>query len=146
MAALRLEKAKLLGYESHAAYILSDNMAETPTAVYEFLDKLWHPAMAIAKSEREALATKMQSEGVVGTFEGSDWRHYVEKVRKERYNFDEEETRPYFEVNAVRDGVFALANKLFGLSFTEKNDIPKWHEDQQVFEVLEADGKHIGII
>lgn len=146
MATLRLEKAKLLGYDSHAAYILSDNMAETPEAVYGFMDKLWPSALAMAKSEREALAKKMKSEGVSGTFEGSDWRHYVEKVRKERYNFDEEETRPYFEVNAVRDGVFALANELFGLTFKEMNNIPKWHEDQQVFEVLEADGKHLGII
>ncbi|MFK7750044.1 MAG: M3 family metallopeptidase [Kordia sp.] len=146
MATLRLEKAKLLGYESHAAYILSDNMAETPEAVYGFMDKLWPSALAMAKSEREALAKKMKSEGVSGTFAGSDWRHYVEKVRKERYNFDEEETRPYFEVNAVRDGVFALAKELFGLSFKERNDIPKWHKDQQVFEVLEANGDHLGII
>ncbi|WP_046743078.1 M3 family metallopeptidase [Kordia zhangzhouensis] len=146
MAALRLEKANLLGYDSHAAYILSDNMAETPEAVYGFMDKLWPSALEMAKSEREALAKKMATEGINGEFRGSDWRYYVEKVRKERYNFDEEETRPYFEVNAVRDGVFALASELFGLTFKEMNHIPKWHEDQQVFEVLEANGTHLGII
>ena len=146
MATLRLEKAKLLGYNSFADYILSDNMAENPEAVIGFMDKLWPSALAMAKTEREALAKKMKSEGVSGTFAGSDWRHYVEKVRKERYNFDEDQTRPYFEVNAVRDGVFALAKELFGLSFKEMNNIPKWHEDQQVFEVLEADGTHLGII
>ena len=146
MAKLRLEKAKLLGYESHASYVLSDAMAATPEAVYGFMDKLWPSALNMAKAERKALAQKMKGEGVNETFEGSDWRHYVEKVRKERYNFDEEETRPYFEVNAVRNGVFKLAEKLFGLQFKELKDVPKWHEDQQVFEVLEADGKHLGII
>jgi peptidyl-dipeptidase Dcp len=146
MAALRLEKAKLLGYKSHAGYILSDNMAETPEAVFGFMEKLWPSALAMAKSERDALAKKMKSEGVTGTFAGSDWRHYVEKVRKERYNFDEEQTRPYFEFTAVRDGVFVLAGELFGLTFKELTNVPKWHEDQQVFEVLEADGKHLGII
>jgi len=146
MVSLRVEKAKLLGYETHADFVLSDAMAENPVAVFEFLDKLWPEAIKMAKVERDALAAKMKSEGVDGVFGGSDWRHYVEKVRKERYAFDEDETRPYFEFTAVRDGVFMLAEKLFGLSFKELNDVPKWHEDQQVFEVLEADGSHLGVI
>ncbi len=143
---LRIEKAKLLGYESHAAYVLSESMAKTPDAVMKFLDKLWIPALNMAITERDALAKKMKEEGVKTAFQDSDWRYYVEKVRKERYNFDEEETRPYFEINAVKRGAFTLADKLFGLQFVENKDLPKWHQDQQVYEVLEADGNHIGIL
>ncbi len=146
MAAIRVEKAQLKGYKTHADYVLSDNMAETPEAVYAFMDKLWAPALKRAKSERDDLAKMMKKEGVEGTFEKSDWRYYVEKVRKDKFSFDEDETRPYFEFTSVREGVFMLANKLFGLTFKELNDVPKWHEDQQVFEVLEADGSHLGVI
>ena len=146
MANLRVKKAKLLGFATHADYVLSDAMAENPKAVYELLDKLWPAALQMAKNDRDALAAMMKKEGVAGIFRGSDWRYYVEKVRAERYNFNEDETRPYFEFTAVREGAFMLANKLFGLTFKELNNVPKWHKDQQVFEVLEADGKHLGII
>ena len=146
MAVIRVEKAQLKGYKTHAAYVLSDNMAETPEAVYTFMDKLWTPALNRAKKERDDLAKMMRKEGVEGKFYGSDWRNYVEKVRKEKFSFDEEETRPYFEFTSVREGVFMLANKLFGLTFKELNNVPKWHKDQQVFEVLEADGSHLGVI
>ncbi len=146
MASLRLQAARLKGYKNHAAYILSDNMAETPENVYKFMDQLWTPALNRAKRERALLAKKMKSEGETKAFEASDWRYYVEKIRKEKYNFNEEETRPYFEVTAVRDGVFMLAGKLFGLQFKELKNVPTWHKDQQVFEVLEADGKHLGVV
>lgn len=146
MASLRLQAAQLKGYKNHAAYVLSDNMAETPENVYKFMDQLWIPALNRAKRERALLAGKMKADGESNAFEACDWRYYVEKIRKEKYNFDEEETRPYFEVNAVREGVFMLAGKLFGLQFKEMKNIPTWHKDQQVFEVLEADGKHIGVV
>lgn len=146
MVLLRTEKANLLGYETHADLILETAMAKNPEAVFNFLDQLWAPVLEMAKAERKAMADYMKKEGVEGTFSGSDWRHYVEKVRKERYDFDEDEMRPYFEFNAVKNGAFELANKLFGLTFKELKDIPKWHEDQQVFEVLEADGSHLGVI
>jgi peptidyl-dipeptidase Dcp len=146
MVTLRVEKANLLGYETHAAYVLSDAMAENPEAVFDFMNKLWPQALEMAKKERDALAEVMKNEGVEGEFSGSDWRHYVEKVRKQRYAYDEEETRPYFEFKAVRNGVFMLAEKLFGLQFRVLSDVPKWHPDQQVFEVLEADGSHLGVI
>jgi len=146
MTSLRLEKAKLLGFNTHAEYVLSNSMAKAPEAVFSFLDKLWTPALEMAKLERKALAEKMNNEGVSVAFTGSDWRHYVEKVRKERYDFDEEETRPYFEFTAVVQGAFTLANKLFGLQFVENKSIPTWHKDQQVYEVLEADGKHVGVL
>lgn len=146
MVVLRTEKANLLGYETHANLVLENNMAKNPEAVFNFMDQLWTPVLDMAKAERKAMADFMKKEGVEGAFSGSDWRHYVEKVRKERYDFDEDEMRPYFEFNAVKNGAFELATKLFGLTFKELKDMPKWHEDQQVFEVLEADGSHLGII
>ncbi len=146
MASLRTEKANLLGYETHADLILETSMAKNPTAVYNFMNQLWEPVLDMAKSERAAMTEYMKKEGVEGVFNGSDWRHYVEKVRKERYDFDEDEMKPYFEFNAVKNGAFELSTKLFGLTFVELTDIPKWHEDQQVFEVLEADGSHLGVV
>jgi len=146
MVALRYEKANLLGYPTWAAYVLSDNMAENPDNVYAFLDQLWTPALNMAKAERDALTKEMHKDGIEGELQGSDWRYYVEKVRAERYDFNEEEMRPYFEFTAVRDGAFMLANKLFGLEFNELENMPKWHEDQQVFEVLEEDGSLLGIL
>lgn len=146
MVSLRLEKAKLLGFETHADYVLSNSMAKTPEAVLSFLDKLWTPALKMAVSERNDLAKKMKEEGFNNTFQASDWRYYVEKVRKERYSFDEDETRPYFEINAVVQGAFTLANKLFGLEFVQNTELPKWHSDQQVYEVREKDGTHVGIL
>ena len=143
---LRVEKANLLGYETHANLILETAMATKPEAVLKFMDQLWEPVLNMAKEERKAMIDFMKKDGVTGKFNGSDWRHYVEKVRKERYDFDEEEMRPYFEFNAVKNGAFELSTKLFGLTFKELKDMPKWHEDQQVFEVLEADGKHLGVI
>lgn len=146
MAVLRVERAQLMGYESHAHYILSDNMAENPERVYELLNKIWTPALHVSKSERDALQQMMHDEGVEGDLMGWDWRHYVEKVRKARYDLDEDALRPYFEFSAVREGTFMLAEKLFGLTFTELTDMPVWHPDQQVFEVKEADGSHLGVI
>ncbi len=146
IASLRYQKAKLLGFETYADYSLSNTMAKTPAAVYSLMDKIWKPALEMTKKDRESLAQMMKEDGVEGKFRGSDWRYYVEKIRKSRYNFDEEETRPYFEFTAVRDGAFQLAERLFGLKIYEKKDLPKWHEDQQVFEVVEANGKHIGIL
>jgi peptidyl-dipeptidase Dcp len=146
MAALRAERAALMDYDTHAHFVLSDNMAETPDRVYEFLNQIWEPALRVSMAERAALQEMMREDGVEGELEGWDWRYYAEKVRKARYELDEEVLRSYFEVNAVRDGVFSVANRLFGLTFTELEDIPRWHEDQQVFEVKEADGTLVGVM
>ena len=146
MVSLRVEKANLLGYETHADLILETATAKNPEAVLKFMNQLWEPVLDMAKEERKAMKDFMAKDGVTGEFNGSDWRHYVEKVRKERYDFDEEEMRPYFEFNAVRNGAFELSTKLFGLTYKELKEMPKWHEDQQVFEVLEANGKHLGVI
>ncbi len=146
MANLRLERANLLGFRSHADLVLSNNMSETADAVYELMDQLWPSALEMAKKDRDALSEMMKNEGIEGDFRGSDWRYYVDKIRTKRYNFNEDETRPYFEFNSVREGAFMLADKLFGLQFKLLDEAPKWHEDQQVYEVLETDGTHIGVL
>ena len=146
IAALRAEKAQIMGYPTHAAFIISDNMAETPERVLAFLQEVWEPALAVAKQERADMQALMNAEGVPGKLEGWDWRHYTEKVRKERFDLDPQLLLPYFEVTAVRDGVFTVANRLYGLTFHERPDLPRWHEDQQVFEVREADGSHLGVL
>jgi len=145
MTSLRAEKAKLLGYPTWADKVLANRMAATPKKVYDLMDQLWPSALAMAKKDRNTFAKMMKDEGIKDTFRGSDWRYYVAKVRAERYDFNEEETRPYFEFNNVRDGAFKLANTLFGLEFKPLKTIPTWHKDQQVFEVLEGN-KHIGVI
>ena len=143
---LRAESAALMGYKNHAEFVLSDNMAETPENVYSLLNQIWEPAIRVAKLEREDLQTMMQADGIDDRIRGWDWRYYTAKVQKAKYDIDEDSLRPYFEVNAVRDGVFALSTKLFGLQFERRDDLPTWHPDQQVFEVKEADGSHLAIL
>jgi len=146
IAELRAERAGLMGLSNHAEFVLQDRMAESTALIYELLDKIWEPALATAKRERSARQAMMNAEGIPGALQGWDWRYYTEKVRKANYDFDEEALRPYFEVNAVRDGVFELANRLFGLSFERRADLPGWHPDQQVFEVFDQDGSHLAIL
>ncbi len=143
---LRVEKARLLGYDNYAAFSLQNAMAKTPEKVFELLNKIWPSALNTAKKDRDNFATLMKKDGLRDSFRASDWRYYVSKVRADKYDFDEESTRPYFEFNAVRNGAFELAGKLFGLQFRQMKDAPKWHPDQQIFEVLEADGSHLGVI
>jgi len=146
MAALRAEKAQIMGYPTHAHFIISDNMAETPDRVLDFLEEVWKPALEVAKQERADMQEIMNAEGIEGKLEGWDWRHYTEKVRRARFALDQEALLPYFEVNAVRDGVFMIAGNLYGFTFHERTDLPRWHPDQQAFEVREADGSHLGIL
>lgn len=146
MAKLRVERANLMGHETHASFVLTESMAESPENVYKFLDQVWPAAIRVAKQEKADYEKMMNSEGISGELQGWDWRYYAEKVKKARYDVDEEQLRPYFEFNAVREGCFALATNLFGLTFRELKNVPKWHEEQQVYEVLEADGKHLGIL
>ncbi len=142
---LRIEKAKLLGYKTHAHFILEENMAKTPEKVYEFLKKIWTPALKVAKNEARELQEMIKKEGGDFKLQPWDWWYYAEKVRKEKYQIDEEMLRPYFKLENCIEGVFYVANKLYGIKFEEKNDIPKYHPDVKVFEVKEADGSHIGI-
>ena len=146
MAALRAERAQIMGYPTHAHFILEDNMAETPDRVLSFLEEVWRPALEVALQERADMQAVMNGEGIEGKLEAWDWRHYTEKVRRERFALDQEALLPYFEVNSVRDGVFMIAGNLYGFTFQERLDLPRWHPDQQVFEVREADGSHLGIL
>lgn len=146
MALLRLQRANLLGYKTHADYVLEEQMAKTPKNVYDLLDKVWKPALLRAKTERNEMQKMIKAEGNNFNLESWDWWYYAEKVKKAKYDLDENELRPYFELNNVINGVFDLATSLFGIQFAERDDIQKYHPDVKVFEVKEADGKHIGIL
>jgi peptidyl-dipeptidase Dcp len=146
MASLRVKKAKLLGYETHAHFILEENMAKNPENVYELLNQLWKPALKRAKSEAQALQTTIDEEGGDFKLEPWDWWYYAEKVKKTKYDLDEEMLRPYFQLKNVRQGVFDLAARLWGLQFIERKDIPKYHTGVEVFEVQDEDGTLIGVL
>jgi len=146
IAELRAERAYLMGYESHAQFVLEDAMAETPERVYKLLEEIWAPAIRVAQREASDLQETMNDQGVPGELQGCDWRYYTEQIRQARYEIDDEVLRPYFEVSAVRDGAFAVAHELFGITFEQRHDMPVWHPDQQVFEAKDADGTHLGIL
>jgi len=143
---LRLQKANILGYESWSAYVLDNTMAKKPENVYSLLQKVWNPAILRAKEELADMQKMVDREGGNFKIESWDWWYYAEKVRSEKYALDEEQLRPYFEVNNVRDGAFAVANKLYGLTFTKLENMPLYHPECQVYEVKDADGSLIGII
>ena len=146
MAALRVERANLLGYKTHADYVLEKSMAKTPRAVYDFLGKLWTPALARARAEADEMQAMIRSEGGVFKLAPWDWWYYAEKVKRAKYDFDDSALRPYFQLENVRDGAFMVANKLYGLTFVERTDIPKYHADVRTFEVKEADGSHLAVL
>lgn len=146
MATLRIERAKLLGYETHAHYVLEENMAKEPANVYKLLDELWKPALKRAKAEAADMQEMIDDEGGGFKLESWDWWYYAEKVKKARYDLDEEMLRPYFKMENVLAGAFEVSSRLFGLQFEERTDVPKYHEDVKVFEVKEADGTHVGIL
>jgi peptidyl-dipeptidase Dcp len=142
----RLEKAKLMGYEDYAAFVLEERMAKNEKNVYELLDNVWAPALAKAKEEAADLQAMMKKEGVVGELKGWDWRYYHEKVKKEKYDIDENEVRPYFKLENVLEGLFYVVNRLYNITFTEIKDIPKPHEEVMAFECNDADGSHRGVL
>ncbi|MCZ7602554.1 MAG: M3 family metallopeptidase [Melioribacteraceae bacterium] len=146
MAALRVERAKLLGYKTHADFVLEERMAKTPEAVYELLNKLWEPALNVAKQERDDMQKMIYDEGNDFELESWDWWYYAEKVKKAKYDLDEEELRPYFEVTNVIKGVFDLSTRLWGITFEEIDGITKYHPEVRTFEVKDGDGSHIGIL
>ncbi len=146
IAALRVERAKLLDYKTHAHFVLEENMAKAPANVYDLLYKLWEPALTMAKKEAYELQSMIFDGGENFKLQPWDWWYYAEKLKKAKYELDDEVLRPYFKLENVRQGVFDVANKLFGITLDERNDIPVYHEDVNVFEVKEADGTHIGIL
>ena len=146
MANLRGQKARLLGFKSHSNYVLEESMAKTPENVNKLLNDLWKPALEIAKTEASDIQKMMAKDGIKGAVQPYDWRYYTEKIRKERFDLDEEELKPYFSLENVRKGVFQVTEKLYGIQFKELNNVPKYHPDATVWEVTEADGSPIGII
>ena len=152
MMALRIEKAKLLGYDNPAEMILADKMAGDPETVDTFLASILTPAVEKAKAEIVDMQAIMDEDIKAGIHpEGSkiepwDWAYYAEKVRKAKYALDEEQTKPYFKMENVRQGVFDLTTKLFGLHYEKLEDIPVYHPDVEGFKVTDEDGSLIGVI
>lgn len=146
LANLRGEKARLLGYKSHAAYVLEESMAKNSENVAKLLNDLWTPALAIAKTEASDIQKMMDKDGVKDKVKPYDWRYYTEKIRKQRFDLDEQELKPYFSLDNTRNGIFQVTEKLYGLKFKQLNDVPKYHDEVTVWEVTEADGTHVGIL
>ncbi|SFE90001.1 M3 family metallopeptidase [Flavobacterium xueshanense] len=146
LANLRGQKARLLGYKSHSNYVLEESMAKTPENVNKLLNDLWKPALEIAKTEASDIQKTMAKEGIKGAVQPYDWRYYTEKIRKERFDLDEEELKPYFSLENVRKGVFQVTEKLYGIQFKALTNVPKYHEDATVWEVTEKDGTHLGVL
>jgi peptidyl-dipeptidase Dcp len=143
---LRIQRAKLLGYHNHAEYVLEENMVKNPENVLKFLNQVWVPALKVAKKEAKALQKMIYNEGNNFKLQPWDWWYYAEKLKKMKYDIDEEQLRPYFKLENVRDGAFYVATKLFGITFTPRQDLPVYHPDVKVFEVKESDGRHIGLL
>ena len=152
MMSLRIEKAKMLGYEHPADFFLADKMAGNANTVDKFLKDLMKPAVRKAKAEIKAMQKIMDKDIKAGLLpKGSeiepwDWAYYAERVRKEKYALDEEQLKPYFRMENVREGVFCTANRLFGLNFEKLEDVPAYHAECEAFKVTDADGSLIGVL
>ncbi|MBR4148534.1 MAG: M3 family metallopeptidase, partial [Rikenellaceae bacterium] len=142
---LRTERAHLLGYPTHAHYVLDVQMARTPENVYSMMDDLWAPALERAKAEMEAMREMMKSETGLDDFASWDWWFYAEKVRKRDYSLDESSLRPYFSLENVRSGIFELSNRLYGLTFRPVQ-LPVYHEECETYEVLDEKNEHLGVL
>jgi peptidyl-dipeptidase Dcp len=146
IAEIRAQQAKLLGYPSYAAWKLQDQMAKTPAAVNQFLAKIVPAAIGKAKQEAADIQTEIDKQNGGFKLQPWDWEFYSEQVRKEKYNLDENETKPYFELNNVlENGVFYAANQLYGITFKERHDLPVYQQDVRVFDVFDKDGKSLGL-
>ena len=146
VANLRVDRAQLLGYNSHADFVIANNMAKTPEKVYEFLHKVMEPALKASKRDLAEMQKIANKEGANFKLASWDWWYYAEKLRKEKYDLDENEIKPYLLLSNVREGMFHVANQLYGITFTQRTDLPKYHADVETFEVKEADGSPVGIL
>jgi peptidyl-dipeptidase Dcp len=143
---LRLEKARLLGFDEYANYRLQTRMAKNSKNVYNLLDQVWTTALPVSKKERDEMQKIIDEKGGNFKLASWDWWYYAEKIRKKKYNLEESELKPYFKIDNVRDGAFTVFNKLYGVTFNPIEDIPKPHPDAQAYEVKEADGTHVGVL
>lgn len=147
LARLRAQKAALFGYPDFASYTLYDQMARTPQAVETFMRKLVPATAAAQKREAAVLQTAMRKDGEDLTLRPWDWAYYSEQVRREKYDLNQDEVKPYFELGTVlRDGVFYAANQLYGITFRQRSDIPVYNPDVMVFEVTDQDGSPLGLM
>jgi peptidyl-dipeptidase Dcp len=145
IALLRAERANLLGYKTHADFVLEENMAKTPAAVYALLNQLWTPARAVALREEADLQDQIKKEGGSFKLEAWDWRYYSERVKKARYDLDDQALRPYFKLDSVVQGAFYAANRLYGITFTPRPDLPVYNAEVKAYEVKDKDGSHLGV-
>ncbi len=143
---IRADRAKLLGYKTHSQLVLEPRMAKEPANVYDLLNTLWEAAMPAAKKDLAEMQKIADREGDGIDIKPSDWWYYSEKLRKQKYDLDDNELRPYFKLENVRQGAFTLANKLYGITFNEIADIPKPHEEAIAYEVKEENGDHLGVL
>jgi peptidyl-dipeptidase Dcp len=146
MVRLRAEKASLLGFDNYAAYVIDENMAKTPENVDKFLSELFNSALPVTKSDLAEMQKIADAEGGNFKLQSWDWWFYAEKLRKQKYDLDENEIRPYLKLENVRDGMFTVAQKLYGITFEKLSNLPVYQKDVETFEVKEADGSHLGIL
>lgn len=142
---LRLQKAKLMGYKDYASYALDDRMAKTSENVYGLLDQIWEPAVKKAQEELNDIRAEIRKEGKNFEPEGWDYMYYMDKAKKAKFAIDDNEIRPYLEVYSVQQGIFYVANKLYGLTFTERTDLPKYNDSTKSFEVRDKDGSLLAL-
>src|SRR5699024_2543554 len=146
LAKLRAEKADLLGYSNYASYRLAPQTAKNPENVLDMLKDLVPSVLENTRQEQAAIKDKMEEDGVNGEVEPWDWAYYAEKVRQEKYDIDQTKVRPYFELNRVlEDGIFYTMNKLYGVTFEERDDLPVYHPDVRVFDVYDEDGSQMAL-
>jgi len=145
IASLRFQKAQLLGYDTWANFVLENATAKTPENVFKLLDQVWPAALARAKEERADMQKMADAEGGKFKIAAWDWWFYSEKIRKQRFDIDAAETKPYFSLENTLQGVFYTANRLWGVTFKERDDLPKYHPDVRTFEVFDKDGSFVGV-
>lgn len=145
IAQLRLERANLLGYNTHADFVLEERMAKTPETVKEFLDDLLKKSKSFGLKDVQLLQDYAKAKDGISQLERWDHAYYAEKVKQEKFNLSEDELKPYFQLDKVVDGAFQVAGKLFGIQFKLRKDIDKYHEDVNVYEILDENGKHLAL-
>ena len=143
---LRIERANLLGFETHAAYVLDERMAKNADNVYDLLMQVWEPALNKAKEEALMMQDMIDLEGGDFKLASWDWWYYAEKIRQEKYDLDEGELRDYFSLEAIKEGLFSVVNKLYGLTFETRDDLPVYNKEVEAYEVKDRNGSHLGII
>jgi peptidyl-dipeptidase Dcp len=146
IVALRMDRAQLMGYENYAEFAIEERMSKNPDIVMDFLNKLWSPSLEMAKNELKDIEILMKKDKVSLPVTPADWRYYSAKTASKKFNIDEEEVKQYFSLDHVRDGIFYVCNKLYGISFTRVNEIPLPHAEATAWECRDKDGSHLGLL